>query len=140
MADTLDLFDRDLPAAVERGIADGAEWPAILDELTDYFLDELQRAAPELGEAKHRLLAMRLVTRFVSEYGGSRPYIPKDDQIRRALVRLRVWSEYDGRPETIQTLARRYKITDVCVYGYIRRERKRYVERVQVDGLKEIGR
>ena len=47
--------------------------------MTEVMSDEVAKIFPELTAHAVKVTAMRLVTRFVGEYGGANIYIPKDD-------------------------------------------------------------
>lgn len=127
--DTLDLFG---DARAERLVDDLGRWPAQLTEMTALLQAELEQGG--LGEPDARRLACRQICRFVDEYGGSHPYIPKGDAIRRALRDLRIWGEHDGTvdgPRGIRALSREYRLSEVTVYAILRAQRRLHVQRVQ---------
>lgn len=139
-SDTLDLFGDDLPAAAEQLAEDLGRWPTQLAEMTEIIQDELARALPELPDEVIRRAACRQICRFIGEYGGTRPYIPKDDAIRRALRDLSIWGEHDGTvdgPHGIRALGRKHNLSEVAVWSVLREQRKLHVKRVQADLLEE---
>lgn len=104
----------------------GEHWPRQLAEMTDLMLDELAHALPDLPAETIRQAAMRQICRFIAEYGGTRPYIPKDDAIRRALRDLAIWGEHDGTvdgPHGIRALTRKHNLSEVAIWSILRHQR-----------------
>ena len=94
--------------------------------MTEVMSDEVAKIFPELTAHAVKVTAMRLVTRFVGEYGGANIYIPKDDSIRTLLRDLEVWAEYDGTkngPRGISALARKHGTSDNNIWAILRKQR-----------------
>lgn len=143
-ADTSDMFGGSLPAAAAEQLADDTgRWPAQLAEMTDILQDELTLALPDLNADAVRIAAMRQIVRFCTEYGGTRPYIPKDDAIRRALRDLEIWARHDGTvegPSGIRALGKRHNLSEVAVWSILREQRRLHIRRVQGDLFAAAGR
>lgn len=117
----------DLPVLAEQLAEDLGRWPTQLAEMTEIIQDELARALPDLSPAEARRTACRQVCRFIGEYGGTRPYIPKHDAIRRALRDLSIWSEHDGTVDGehgIRALGAKHGLSEVAVWAVLRQQRK----------------
>lgn len=117
----------DLPVLAEQLADDLGRWPTQLAEMTEIIQDELARALPDLPDEVIRRAACRQICRFIGEYGGTRPYIPKDDAIRRALRDLSIWSEHDGTVDGehgIRALGAKHGLSEVAVWAVLRQQRK----------------
>lgn len=136
----IDLLGDDLPAAAAEHLADRADaWPQTLADMVDVLIDEISHAEPTLPPGRIRALAVRVVARQCTEYGGQKWYWMRSDALRRALRDMQMWAEYDGTVHGrhgLRALARRYgppgsALSDNAVYAIIRRERARHRALVQ---------
>ena len=102
-------------------------WPARLAEITDFLEDEMARALPDLARAEARRVACRQTVRFIAEFAGTRPYIPKADLLQRAYRDLKIWSEHDGTvdgPRGIRVLGAKYGLSEVAVWSVLKQQRE----------------
>lgn len=102
-------------------------WPARLAEILELFEDEIRRhLATSQPPLNPRHLAAGIVTRFVTEHGGSNTYIPKGDALNRLLRNMRIYAEHDGSvdgPNGIRALGRRHGLSEIATWSVIKSER-----------------
>lgn len=114
------------PADLQR-VINADRWPQQLQDMTGTVLVAVTACDPDMTPDRARLLSVAAVCAIATEYGGSLLYIPKNDAIRKAVRDLRMWSEYDGTttgPNSINALAKRYKISNQTVWAILRKQRQ----------------
>jgi Mor family transcriptional regulator len=82
-------------------------------------------------EQAERLTAA-LAAALQEAWGGMSVYFPRDDAHRRAKRDAAILAAYDGKPETINRLAREHNLTEVYVYRVIKQQRS--AERTRRNG------
>jgi len=119
---------------VDTLVEEPERWNDKMAQLAAYAADELLAARPQLGEADARRLGVRIAVRLCREVGGITYYWPKSESFDRAARDLAIYAEHDGTvdgPRGIHALARAHKLTEVLIWRIIKRERTRWLERVQ---------
>lgn len=125
---------RDLFGEVSQALSADGKLPAVMAEWIDLAADELTRGEAPMEPAVARRVAVRIVARQCSEYGGSSLYIPKGEAMERAIRDATLWSDYDYTvegPRGVRALARRHDLSEVHVYRIIDRQRELHRARMQ---------
>lgn len=77
-----------------------------------------------LPQDKIDTITQALLDTLIKEWGGMSLYIPKSDYLDRIDRNQAIFEAYDGTPESISRLSRKYKLTNIYVYRIIERMRK----------------
>jgi len=113
----------DLPERLEAR-EPGLRWPQALRDMTDVATAALR----ELGLAEPQAAAFA-VMRALSRYQGGRMfYLPKGDELDRALRDRQIWEDYDYR--NVPELAARYGLTEKRIYEIIKVQRALHRQRI----------
>lgn len=107
-------------------LASPSRWPSQMRELIEIFESEISAVFPQIATRDARVAAARMVIRLTDEYGGSHPYIPKGDAIRRVMRNLEIWASHDGSVDGengIHALSKRHGVTEVHVWSILREQR-----------------
>ncbi len=97
----------DLPALMRRSGVDPTDyWSPLLSDLAgvlESHFRRVQRSSDPRGDAE------AVISVIAESLGGVQVYIPRADQLRRALRDLRIAAEFDG--SNIAELARRHRLS-----------------------------
>lgn len=103
------------------------KWPQGLTDML-MVIEAAHRRAGD-NEEIARARAFRAVRALAQFAGGRSFYVPKGDQLDRALRDREIWERHDGT--NIGELARQYHLTEVQIYSIIAEQRKLARARVQ---------
>ena len=129
---TQELFDDKLPDDVLEHLEDPeirARWPQALVDMLDVMADALARRIDDREQA--RKLATVALRALANYFGGRMQYIPRGDNLERALRDKAMWDAYDGKRATVQDLAARYRLSEQQVYAILREQRALHRRRIQ---------
>lgn len=105
------------------------KWPQGLTDMLMVIEAAHRRAGDDEETARAR--AFRAVRALAQFAGGRSFYVPKGDQLDRALRDREIWELHDGT--NITELASRYHLTEVQIYSIIAEQRKLARARMQPD-------
>ena len=133
-------FDDDLPTLLEQAGDDapGAyAWPKSLADLVDV----LHAAAVDEGvEAEQAAPLARKMAAAIAHYLGGQPvYLPRGEQLKRALQCGAIWQAWDGRRETKYRLAKEYGFTVRAIEKIIAEQSRLHRDRFQGSLFKRTG-
>ena len=102
-------------------------WPRQLQDLTETVRVAVHSVDPSLNPDRALLLSAAVVYAIADEYGGTRFYMKRAPEIKRAVRNSRICSEFDGTtegPNGIRQLAYRYRTTEQTIYSILRHQRQ----------------
>lgn len=118
--DILDRLDGDVPRE---------KWTGTLANYVDAVESKYKRGGMEAPTALR--LAIEAVAAICELYGGQTHYLPKGDNLRRALRDKQIWHDFDGR--NIDKLIQRYRLSNVQIYQIIKEQKALHQNRIQPD-------
>lgn len=92
-------------------------WEGTLGELLDLVTGTLERRG--IGSARGHAAAV--VIELGRAMGGR--YLPKGDDVARAVRDAQIWRDYRGRPADVDALARRWKVSTIRIYQILAAQR-----------------
>ncbi|KGE77664.1 Mor transcription activator family protein [Halomonas salina] len=105
------------------------KWPQGLSDMVTVISAALCRAGDDEDTARER--AFRAVRALAQYAGGRSLYVPKGDQLDRALRDREIWERFDGT--NVSDLAGRFHLTEVQIYSILAEQRKLARARTQPD-------
>ncbi|MCE8027524.1 transcriptional regulator [Halomonas daqingensis] len=106
------------------------KWPQGLSDMLTVIQAAHRRAGDD--EETARLRAFRAVRALAHFAGGRSIYVPKGDQLDRALRDREIWERHGGS-NNVAELARQYHLTEVQIYSILAEQRKLARARLQPD-------
>jgi Mor family transcriptional regulator len=108
-------------------------WPQALAELVDVLSEcrKKQGVAEDTAQKEGLQLALEIADYF----GGMQFYLPKAITLKNEMRNIQIWHEFTGR--NVKELARKHKLTEVCVYKIIRTRMQLHRNKIQPDMFKE---
>lgn len=106
-------------------------WEGCIGELLDVVTAVLERG--RVGDA--RVHAATVVVEIARQVGGR--YLPRGDDIARAVRDAQIWRDYRGRTSDVELLARRYRLTTNRIYQILGAQRA--LERKRGGGQGELA-
>lgn len=113
-----------MPATEEAGA-----WEGSLGEMLDITAAALARVGERSDRARD--LAAAAISALASAMGGRVFYLPKGDRLKAALRDRAMWSAYDGKPETVERLAKQHGVTVISAYRILARQRELHRRKTQ---------
>lgn len=138
--DNLPLFDDDhaelgklldnLDAIPENELQ--SRWPQVLADIVDLFCAELVRQGHDEKQARHT--ASKLVAALSHYHGGRAVYLPTGDTFKAAIRDNLLFLEWSRESRgDIDTLAKKYGLTNHTVYAILRQQLALHRKRHQPD-------
>jgi Mor family transcriptional regulator len=131
MSTNRELFNDPLPPDVLEHLDDPdvrARWPRDLVNQYDVVLSAIKT---ELDEPSARRVALRIIESLSNYHGGRQYYLPRGDKLRAALRDKQIWDNFDGKPETVNSLCKEYDLTPQMIYTILRQQRALHRKRMQ---------
>lgn len=118
-----DAMERMLDPEIRR------KWPQGLSDMLTVIESAHRRAGDDDTTARSR--AFRAVRALAQFAGGRSLYVPKGDQLDRALRDRQIWECHDGT--NVTALAQQHDLTEVQIYSILAEQRKLAHARMQPD-------
>jgi Mor family transcriptional regulator len=103
-------------------------WPHTLAELVEVMSNRL-RAAHGYDDEESNQVARDLVMLLGKHLGGRMTYLPKGDQLRRAIRDAQIYHEFNGVNHN--ELAARFQLSSVSIYSIVQKQKQLLIEKVQ---------
>lgn len=133
-----ELFDDALPDDVLDHLGDPeirARWPEALVTMMEVARLALVRELED--EQLARRLSAIAVRALAKYHGGRMFYLPKGDELDRAIRDKRMWDVYDGTRSKVLQLADEHGLTEQQTYAILNRQRAIHRKRIQPSLLQD---
>lgn len=96
-------------------------WPKQLNDFVDVLQAEFGRVVEQERAAELAGVGVLALARYC---GGRMFYLPRGQAADQAVRDRRIFSDYDGKRDTVVVFAKRYGLTEQQVYSILERQRK----------------